>query len=146
MMTAAFQSNTTNTVYRIVSDNATVIALITDITANCSSSLSSSSSTTPSSLNASAPAPQPEQVVQYYRASTVSLSLDGYNDTTALGDDATAADIALPSNIDDTLLDCLNQTIGLAVPLVDGAAPRWASPNVGFIGLFWVIWCLLGMF
>lgn len=145
-MTAAFLSNSTNTTFRIVSDNTTVTALITDITANCSSSLSSSSSTTPSTFNESASAPKPEQVIQYYRSSSVSLTLDGYNDTTALGDDDSAADIPLPSNIDTTLLDCLNQTIGLAAPLIDGATPRWASPNVGLVGLVWVLWCFTSFF
>jgi len=142
MMTAAFQSNSTSTIYRIVSDNTTVSSLITDINSNCSSSLASSSSTTPSPYNESAPdAPKPEQVIQYYRASSVALTLDGYNNTADLDAEGTP-DIPLPTNIDNTLLDCLNQTIAAAVPLVDGAGARLASPDLNLIWVFWVLWCL----
>jgi hypothetical protein len=73
------------------------------------------------------------------------LTLDGYNDTAALSNDTNAPDTPLPTNIDTTLLDCLNQTIGLSVPLVDAAGARWtAAPGMGAIGLFWVVWLLVG--
>jgi len=142
MVVADFQSNAENTVFRVVADNTSVTSLIGDIRTNCSSHLSSSSSTTPFPFNASDPStPKPEQVVQYYRASSVALTLDGYNDTAALAPEGTT-DTPLPTNIDTTLLDCLNQTIALAVPLVDGADMRWAAPNMGLVGLAWVFWCL----
>ncbi|KAF8223832.1 hypothetical protein L208DRAFT_1411362 [Tricholoma matsutake] len=142
MVTAEFVSNSTNaTTFRLLADNTTVSDLITAIKTNCSSNLSSSSSSTPSTYNDSLTAlPQPEQAIQYYRASSVALSLDGYNNTGALGPDGTP-NTPLPSNIDTTLLDCLNQTIGAAVPLVDGSI-RWTSSNMGLIGLFWVLRCL----
>jgi len=140
MVTAAFISNSTNpTTYRLLADNTTVTQLITDIQAQCSSNLSGNSSSTPSTYNDSFTAlPQPEQAIQYYRASSVALSLDGYNNTGALGPDGTP-NTPLPTNIDTTLLNCLNQTIGDAVPLVGGSV-GWATPNAGLFGLFWVVW------
>jgi len=143
MMTAAFQSNSTNaSTFRILADNATVVDLISDITANCSASLSSSSATSPSPYNDTATLPpQPEQVVQYYRASSIALSLDGYNNTAIFEAEGTP-DVPLPTNIDATLLDCLNQTIGLAAPLIDGAGSRWAAVpnNASLFGLIWLVW------
>ncbi|KAJ7672741.1 hypothetical protein B0H17DRAFT_947604 [Mycena rosella] len=144
MMSAAFQSNGTNgTTFRILADNTTVTDLISDIAANCSASLTSASTTTsPSPYNDTATLPpQPEQVVQYYRASSIALSLDGYNNTSVFAAEGTP-DVPLPSGIDTTLLDCLNQTIGLAAPLIDGAGSRWAAApdNMGLLGLVWLVW------
>lgn len=139
MVTAAFTSNSTNTTYRLLADNTTVADLIPEIQKQCSSNLSGNSSSVPSAYNDSLTAlPQPEQAIQYYRASSVALSLDGYNNTGALGPEGTP-DTPLPTNIDTTLLNCLNQTIGTTVPLV-GSSVRWATPNVGIFGLFWVVW------
>jgi hypothetical protein len=143
MMTAAFISNvTTATTFRIIADNMTVVDLIDAVQSNCTSNLSGSSSTTPSTYEDSLTAlPQPEQAIQYYRASTVALTLDGYNNTGALGPDG-SPDAPLPSNIDTTLLDCVNQTIGAAVPLVDGGI-RWSAPHaMNLMGIIWLIWCL----
>ncbi|KAJ3710410.1 hypothetical protein C8R42DRAFT_376654 [Lentinula raphanica] len=145
LMTAAFQSNSnsTSSIYRILADNTTVSDLITDIHANCSSHLTSNSASSPSNAivyNSSASdAPKPEQVVQYFRASTVALTLDGYNNTSVFSDSNSTADVALPSGIDTTLLDCMNSTIGVAVPLIDGASMRWGTPTYGVIGLVWVV-------
>lgn len=143
MAQANFVSNSTNTTFYLLADNSTVSSLITTIDTNCSSHLSSSSSTTAIVYNSSDPnAPQPPQAVQYYRASSVVLTLDGYNDTAVLGSDASIPDTPLPTNIDTTLLDCVNQTIGLSVPLIDAAGARWTAAPA--IGLFWVFWLLVG--
>ncbi|KAJ3989646.1 hypothetical protein F5890DRAFT_1400640 [Lentinula detonsa] len=142
LMTAAFQSNSTSSIFRILSDNTTISELITDIHANCSSHLTSDSASSPSSAisyNSSASdAPKPEQVVQYFRASTVSLTLDGYNNTAVFDSEGTA-DVPLPSGIDTTLLECMNSTIGVAVPLVDAGSIRWGTPSYGVIGLVWIV-------
>ena len=70
--------------------------------------------------------------MQYYHASSVVLTLDGYNDMAVLSDDENASDVLLLTSIDMTLLDCLNQTIGAVVPLVDTAVGvRWAKLNLG---------------
>jgi len=139
--TAAFQSNNTNSIFRVVSDNTTVTALIDSINANCSLNLASSSSTSPFPYNASAlDAPKPEQAVEYYRASSVVLTLDGYNNTDALTGEANVTSTPLPAGIDTTLLDCLNQTIGLSVPLIDSASGRWSTSGVGLVWMVSVFW------
>ncbi|KAF9225627.1 hypothetical protein BS17DRAFT_554757 [Gyrodon lividus] len=148
MMESTFISNSMNTTFHVLSDNSTVSSLITIIDTNCSSSLSSSSSSSPQPFNASAPgAPRPEQAIQYYRASSIVLTLDGYNNSATLSSDPNATDSPLPSSIDMTLLDCLNQTIALAAPLIDGAGPRWSTvPSaVPLVGMVWLVWNLLSL-
>ncbi|KAJ6533237.1 hypothetical protein B0H19DRAFT_1214042 [Mycena capillaripes] len=115
---AVFQSNSTNTIFRLVSDDNTVSDLMPDVASNCSMFLIPPSTNLSTPFNTSAM--EPEQVVQYYRASTVALTLD---------------DTPLPSGIDNQLLDCLNATIGQAIPLVDGARPMSAPPNMRFMSL-----------
>ncbi|KAJ7032372.1 hypothetical protein C8F04DRAFT_1107427 [Mycena alexandri] len=146
MTSASFQSNSTNgTVFRVLADTTTTQYLITDIFANCSGSLvSSAGATMPIAYNDNATdLPQPEQIVQYYRASSVALSLDGYNNIAIFLADG-APDIPLPSGIDTTLLDCLNQTIGLATPLIGGATSQWAAipNNMGLLSLMLLGWFL----
>jgi hypothetical protein len=145
MTEATFASSGTNTTFHVLSDNSTVSSLITSIDANCSSSLSSSSSTSPRVYNASAPgAPQPEQAIQYYRASSVVLTLDGYNNSATLSGNPNATDSPLPSGIDTTLLNCLNQTIALSAPLVSDAGLRWSTgpSSTSLLGLLWLWWML----
>ncbi|KAI6112596.1 hypothetical protein F5141DRAFT_1108541 [Pisolithus sp. B1] len=55
-------SSSPNTTFHVLSDNSTVTSLIQSIDANCSHYLSSSSSSSPLPFN-------PQQAVQYYRAS-----------------------------------------------------------------------------
>lgn len=132
-MEATFISNNSNpnTTFHIVSDNSTVTSLIDTVSGNCSSHLSLSSDKTPFPFNASSPsAPQPGQVIQYYRASSVALTLDSYNNSATFSSNQNATDTPLPSNIDMTLLNCLNQTIALSVPLVDGSPVLFAVPSV----------------
>lgn len=144
MTQANFVSNSTNTTFHLLADNSTVTSLISSIDTNCSSSLSSSSSYAAFAYNDSNLAsPQPESAVQYYRASSVVLTLDGYNNTAADSSDPNAPNTPLPTNIDTTLLNCLNSTIGQAVPLVDGAMSM-TGPGMGALGLFWVVWFVLG--
>ncbi|KAJ7583860.1 hypothetical protein C8J56DRAFT_748768, partial [Mycena floridula] len=141
MTYAIFPSNTGTTTFRLVADTTTVSDLIHDITSACSSSLNkSTTSTSPIAFNdTDISSPKPESAIEYYRASSVALTLDGYNNTGALGDEGTP-DTPLPSNIDMTLLNCVNSTIGTAVPLVDGAGARWSSPHAGLIALVSIIW------
>ena len=75
----------------------------------------------------------------------VALTLDGYNDTSALSDNAnTTAPVPIPAWVDTTLLDCLNDTIGEAVPLISTSAQgRLYAPNVGgLFALLFVLWRL----
>ncbi|KAI0765895.1 hypothetical protein BD413DRAFT_637158 [Trametes elegans] len=134
-------SSSTNTTLHIVADNSTVTSLLSSIKANCT--LASNSSTQGVSFSGSATDPKPEQAIQYYRASSVVLTLDGYNNTNALSNDTSLPPIPLPSNIDTTLVNCVNQTIGAAVPLFDDSgALQLAVPKMGLLGLAYVVWCL----
>lgn len=148
MTQANFVSNSTGTLFYLLADNSTVAALITTIDANCTSYLALSSSSSPVPYNSSdANAPQPEEAVEYYRASSVVLALNGYNNSAVFSSDANVPNSPLPSGIDTNLLNCLNQTIGVSVPLVNGAMSAWATsagPKVSAIGMFWVLWFVLG--
>ncbi|KAJ8515501.1 hypothetical protein ONZ45_g7093 [Pleurotus djamor] len=118
MFVAAFSpNNDTVQTFRIVAENSTVVSLIEDIYLNCSSILSSNSSAKPVAYESS-DLPQPEQTIQYYRASSVALTFDGYNNTGALAEEGTP-DTALPPYINVEVMNCLNATIGDNVLLMD---------------------------
>ncbi|KAK7685532.1 hypothetical protein QCA50_011399 [Cerrena zonata] len=152
MTVANFASNTTNSTFHVLSDNTTVTALIETISTTCTG-IAQNFSRVPVLLNTSDPsAPRAEQAIQYYRASSVVLTLDGYNDTTALQDNSTGPDVPIPSWADTTLLNCLNQTIGDSVPLVDAAttttfsfASMSQSPAMGLLGLIWTLCFFMNM-
>ncbi|KAF8626492.1 hypothetical protein AX17_006547 [Amanita inopinata Kibby_2008] len=133
LMTAAFVSNSQNNTFRIIADNVTSPEAITAMTYNDTTQL-----------------PRPEQVIQYYRASSVVMTLDGYNNTAVLEAQGTP-DVPLPSNIDNGLLNCLNETIGGAVPLVDASADNssvvtWVTPSsLNLVGIAWIIWLFLSL-
>jgi len=145
MTTASFQSSGSNgTVFRVLADMTTTTDLIDDIMANCSTFLTNASISaagSPSTYNdtSTTSLPQPEQIVQYYRASSIGLSIDGYNNTAIFAAEGTP-DIPLPSGIDATTLDCLNQTIGLAAPLIGGTQLTAIPNGVGLMGLTWLVW------
>ncbi|KAG1729564.1 hypothetical protein EDB19DRAFT_1938367 [Suillus lakei] len=143
MAQANFISNSTGSTFHLLSDNSTIGSLIDSINTNCSSNLSSSSSKSPSPYNSSAPGPQPEQAIQYYRSSSIVLTLDGYNNSATFNSNPNTTDSPLPSGVDTTLLSCLNYTIGEAAPLIDGASSRYISPPcLGFATLVWLLWFL----
>ncbi|OBZ67927.1 hypothetical protein A0H81_12166 [Grifola frondosa] len=138
MAQAMFASSSTNTTFHVLADNATVVSLMSSIRANCT--LDASSSTVASPYNGSDPAdPRPEQAIQYYRASSAVLTLDGYNDTSILSDNTDLPPVPLPTNIDTALLACLNATIAEAVPLFSGADARWIAPGMNL--LVSCCWC-----
>lgn len=66
--------------------------------------------------------PRAVDAIQYYRASSAVLILDGYNDTAVLSTVPNVTVQSLPANVDRMLLICLNATIGAAIPLVDAPA------------------------
>ncbi|KAF4618532.1 hypothetical protein D9613_009704 [Agrocybe pediades] len=95
--------------FYIVADNDTISDLLSAIIVQCNASLDLTAAP-----SAGAPfnnTPRPEQVIQYYRASTIALSLEGYNNTATYGPEGTP-DSSLPSNVDTLLMGCLNKTIG----------------------------------
>lgn len=161
-MTAEFSSSTQNTTLRLLSDKSTVVSLIHDIVADCSSFLRAPDNISVTSYNYTLPAPKPEQTVQYYRASSVALTLDGYNNTAIFGPEGTPG-IPLPTNIDISLVNCLNSTIANAVPLVEnkpnssGYGPTYTHGsgtvshlllnfNSSTVALLCLLWCLIGRY
>lgn len=153
MMSTSFFSTTEsklNNTFWLLADNETTTSLIEDIKSTCSQSLSiDTSPINPTPYGENFTTPKPEQVVQYYRASSVALALEGYNNTAVFSDDENTPDIPLPDSVDTTLLACLNTTIGEAVPLIDAAfAFRMsaAPSSIGLIGLTYVIWTLSSLF
>ncbi|KAF7764084.1 hypothetical protein Agabi119p4_8621 [Agaricus bisporus var. burnettii] len=141
LMIATFPSNSnSNSTFRLLADSSTVSSLISDVVGACGSQITNASSIAPSTYNDAGP-PGPGQTVQYYRASSIALSLDSYNNTAAFSNDTNAQNSPLPSNIDSTLLGCLNDTIGQNAPLVDGAfGLKFSSPsNLLLVVLVWVV-------
>lgn len=134
MLQVAFVSNSTNSTFHVVADNSTVTSLISSILTNCSVDPLSA----PSAFNGSASDPRPEEAIQYYRASTVVLTLDGYNNTVALGSEPNTTAVSLPSCVDMTLLNCLNYTIGESVPLISGGNALLRAPH----SLLLIVLCL----
>ncbi|TFK70715.1 hypothetical protein BDN72DRAFT_794822 [Pluteus cervinus] len=139
-----------STTYRLISDNGTVSDLITDILGNCVNIIDPSrSSSSPSFYDNTTQSPRPEQVIQYYRASTAALTLDGYNNSAVFqsGLDAndTSHDSLLPSSLNTTVLDCLNSTIGTAIPLVDASTATIPRPSLGVMGFVGIVVALTSM-
>jgi len=146
MVTSTLSSQ--NTTFYLVTDNNTATAMVTILQTNCSTVLNSGVSNTPVPYNLSDPnSPKPEEAIQYYRASSAALMLEGYNNTAQLLDDTSLPDTPLPSNIDMSLLTCLNETIGAAIPLVDAASPMaWNFGVTGSaytISSFWLLYYVL---
>ncbi len=159
MAYATFPSN--STIFRLLSDTSTIASLINDLSTNCTSYLSTSSQS-PNSLsndktgptpyvapytfsNTTGPAnPQPEQVIQYYRASTIALTLDSYNNSATYSSVDGTPNSPLPAlnQRDEALLNCLNETIGLAAPLVSGASLSKMEFPMTSLFWFWILWWL----
>jgi len=117
-----------NTTYHLVADNSSVTSILSSVESNCTLL---TNSITPRAINPdNSSEPQPEQAVQYYRASSVALTLDGYNNSAVDSSNDTAVDTPLPSGLNMTFLDCLNQTIGASAPILDASAavPRFLNP------------------
>ena len=125
--------------FHVVSDNSTVTALIASIRANCSSVLGAGVSSAPTAFDG--PGPNPEQAVQYYRASSVVLTLDGYNNSAALSANASAnvQPAPLPGNVDRALLDCLNYTIGESVPMFSDLATTGSGTSLVMSAWVWTL-------
>ncbi|KZT50601.1 hypothetical protein CALCODRAFT_444370 [Calocera cornea HHB12733] len=157
---ALVQSNNTaeppGNIYHILGDSDSVRAVLDALVLTCSAV---NNSITPYNANATG-APQPQQAVQYYRASSFVLFLDSYNNTAALPANAppsnttasnVTADTPLPSGLDMTFLDCINSTIGDAVPMTNDQssaaiagvlAAGVGAPMWGALSFFWLMWVM----
>ncbi|KAJ7887030.1 hypothetical protein B0H14DRAFT_3726371, partial [Mycena olivaceomarginata] len=119
LRTMFFKFNATSITYstfQILADNATVLALMVSIAAKCSNHDLVQHPDTPGNFSPPTSGPAPQEV-QYYRASSVALTLDGYNNTAYFLN--STDDTPLPESVDKEFLACLTFTIGAAVPLVD---------------------------
>ncbi|KDR70408.1 hypothetical protein GALMADRAFT_76087 [Galerina marginata CBS 339.88] len=160
-------ANTTTTpaapagmIFRILSDNTTISDLVPHILSTCGDLLALSASTNTTENYLGFGSPHPEEVVQYYRASSIALSMDGYNNSAVYspavdsnGDDA--VDTPIPTTADLKLMDCLNTTIGADAPLIDpahaqaqadGALSMHHVPNLSVAGVVGLLWLLRLMF
>ncbi|KDR70410.1 hypothetical protein GALMADRAFT_144709 [Galerina marginata CBS 339.88] len=142
--------------YRILSDNSTIADLVPHILSSCSVLLSIPASSNTMANYTGFDAPHPEEIIQYYRASSIALSMDGYNNSATYpftgNSDGTEnpPDSPLPTTADLNLMDCLNQTIGTDAPLADAAHSQNLAdsagsvlhlPNfsvAGVVGLLWL--------
>lgn len=136
-----FTSATGNTTLRLIADNSTTFALAELVGVNCSSLLSMNQSINVV-YDASNNSAVPEQAIQYYRASTIVLTLDGYNDTDALQANS-STDVPIPDWVNQTMLQCVNETIGAATPLIDAGISKFNFVNTGFIFVVWIVGYLL---
>ncbi|TFK30197.1 hypothetical protein FA15DRAFT_663579 [Coprinopsis marcescibilis] len=142
LMVARYNSIAPATTFRLLADKESVESVNEVIQTNCGSSLEGDISVEEYD-GADVEPPRPEEVIQYYRASSVALSLDGYNNTAVFEpENTTTPDVPLPSNIHLELLECLNSTIGQAVPLVDGAGALGTPPGFAMFGLVGLVWML----
>jgi hypothetical protein len=160
LSSAVFQSPSNNSTFRVMSDSETVASLVSDLSTACSSKFSTNPAPTSTLLDVNAKEPRPEQAIQYYRASSIVLTLDNYNNSATSGPEGTP-ETSLPSGVDMTLLTCLNQTIGSAAPLVDapsgsGSVPATVTLNAGMatqtfpsfdlVCLLFILWTLIKSF
>ncbi|TDL24749.1 hypothetical protein BD410DRAFT_718553 [Rickenella mellea] len=119
-------NDTSGVTYRIVGDDSSVTAVYAALATNCSIANPTITNTTVAPFNPGT-YPQPEQVIQWYRASSFALSLDSYNNSAALFSNMPlssnqsalplSSDTPLPAGQNSTFLKCLNTTIAASVPL-----------------------------
>ncbi|KAG5652590.1 hypothetical protein H0H81_004421, partial [Sphagnurus paluster] len=108
-----------NRKFYLVADHATVAALVPEIKNDCAALLPPGEKSTDlvAFTGDDASHPLPEQAVQFYRSSSAVLTLEGYNNTAVYSSQDDAPVTPLPDNIDTALLECLNNTIGTAIPI-----------------------------
>lgn len=122
LYTFTLQSQSDNTTIRILADNATAISLIPNIAGNCSNVLNQDTTYgtkrvkfVPYQDNM----PVPEQAIQYFRANSIAMTLDGYNNTMASNETSPAGEhTPFPGWANQDLIGCVNKTIGEAALLI----------------------------
>jgi hypothetical protein len=124
--------SSTNQTYRLIGDRSSVTTVLNALIADCGVSNSTSSIAPFAGFTdeSNTTLPKPEQFVQWYRASSFGLSLDGYNNSASLQSNMPASNTSaaqnipntpLPSYVNSTFLACLNTTIAFSIPLVNPA-------------------------
>ncbi|RDB27001.1 hypothetical protein Hypma_005071 [Hypsizygus marmoreus] len=125
--------STSISTFRIITDKMTLSFLSPTILNVCGSNINFNTSSLVPYNSSAFPYPRPEEAIQYYRASSVVLTLDGYNNTVALGPDPSLPPVAFPASMNNNLFSCINNTIGSSVPLVDHTP---FDPNILIAVLF----------
>jgi len=142
-------SNATSPFF-IIGDYESVQGLTAIIQSNCSANVS-----TPAAINSTyTAAVQPEQIIQYYRASSFALALTSYNDpansfanqpSSNLSTVPTTIPAPVPAGTNTTLLECLNYTIGNNIPIMSPAIRPQAAAPMAQIAFLWVILWAFGL-
>ncbi|KAI0028567.1 hypothetical protein K488DRAFT_58261, partial [Vararia minispora EC-137] len=118
MTTVAFQNLNRTSTFHFMADNATVVAVTSQILTHCGGDINDNATFAPLPYTANSSTPLPEQAIQYYRSSSAVLSEDGYNNFALYASNPNASTPPLPPSTDLVLLSCLNSTIGSTIPLV----------------------------
>jgi hypothetical protein len=144
--------NTTD-VYRILGDLGSVTTVLNALTTDCAVAGGTIFSYDPTSDDLAHSLPRVESVVQWYRASSFALALDGYNNSAALTSAAAISNSShqlvtalapatpLPSTLNRAFLECVNSTVASSVPLVDAGLSN--LPPLNGLGLLFVLWTTL---
>jgi hypothetical protein len=147
--------------YYLIGDESSVSVVLASLVSSCGIANVTVTNTYingTSVLNETALVPHPEQVVQYYRASSFSLALSSYNNSAALLSRAPASNDSapppfsentpLPVGINTALLLCINTTIAATVPLLDTDSGNHGLSTADIIWIFigslgWVLLLLV---
>ncbi|EPQ57748.1 hypothetical protein GLOTRDRAFT_9905, partial [Gloeophyllum trabeum ATCC 11539] len=115
----------TSEIYRLIGDEFSVQEVLNALVSNCTVKNTTLESFSPEVYAY----PQPEQIIQWYRASTFGLGLDTYNNSAALASNMPSSNdtsppplssaTPLPAGLNMTFLTCLNTTIAASLPLMD---------------------------
>ncbi|KAJ3510941.1 hypothetical protein NLJ89_g4384 [Agrocybe chaxingu] len=145
LMSLQIPSSKGSDMFRVVSDEFTVDSLSDSVQDNCKDLIGTLSSAVNISDTVPQSFPQAEQVLYYYRASSVALTWDSLNDTAAMLQNYTVASAPGPSVDTDAykLVECLNRTIVDTVPLFDSAFMKYQAPGGMTLALILLIMHLL---
>lgn len=158
--------NVTQNTYYLVGDESSVSMVLASLVSHCgilNSTVANTYINGTSTFNGDTLVPHPEQMVQYYRASSFALALSVYNNSATLGSNAPASnssappplseDTPVPPGTNRTFLACLNSTIATNLPLpeTDSGSHQWTSDRIqnlfGLsiigVGVLMVLWVIL---
>lgn len=138
--------------YWLIGDYDTVLAVSRFIQTTCSANLSQPQEINPTNLSAVAP----EQVLKYYRSSSLALALTSYNNSaSSLANEpasnssslSTIPDAPIPPGTNITFLNCINSTILAQVPIMNSGRSLHAagmSLNVAQFALISTLLWIMG--
>ncbi|KIM27317.1 hypothetical protein M408DRAFT_49405, partial [Serendipita vermifera MAFF 305830] len=111
----------TTEVYQLVGDRDLGMFMMSDLADWCHAKPQWPQAFSPTASGNATTQPKPENVIQYYRASSFALTFAEYNNTAALGAAASStASVPLPDLIvNSSFLACINDTIAVAQPILD---------------------------